>query len=260
MEETKQIAALGQSLTIAGRPGDPYFDHFNLGDHTNDFLLYVAKSFIRPDAVVFDVGANIGVTSAIFSLAAPQGRTFAFEPSPSIYPYLLKTIEANRMGRCLPRQLALGARPGQLQFFDNPTSASASHLVIENTTLGGATTSVKVSTIDDVVANDGVKRLDLVKIDVEGLELDVLAGAKKTLSALEPDVFLEFNSFTLIAFGNQNPRFVLEQLLSIFPYVYRFEAGQAHEIRDARSILAFIHDNLVKRGCIDDLFCRFTKI
>jgi FkbM family methyltransferase len=256
----KNISFAGRSLKIHGIKGDPYFDHLNAGDHTNDFLRKVAQTYVRPEATVFDVGANIGVTTAILGTAASRGRVFSFEPSPSVYPVLLDTIKANNLTHCTPYQLAVGAAPGQLGFFDNPTSASASHLVADTTTLGGTTHTVAVVTIDDFVAEHAVQKIDLIKIDVEGFELDVLAGAVKTLAS-EPSVFLEFNSFTLIAYGNQNPRTVMEKLLTMFPYVYRYEGGREHRIRlDDGTLLAFIHDNLVKRGCVDDLYCSFQAI
>jgi FkbM family methyltransferase len=260
MVNAKQIQVQDTPLTIMGPSNDPYFAHFNLADRTNDFLLHIAKSYLRPDAVILDVGANLGVTSAIFSVSAPRGQIFSFEPSPSIYPYLLKTIAANDIKNCVPFQLALGAQSGQLEFFDNSASASASHLVVKDVTLGGHTHKVEVSTLDQVVKENSISRLDLIKIDVEGLELDVLNGGRRTLESMKPAVFLEFNSFTLIAFGNLNPRFVLEQLLSIFPHVYRYEKGEVYEIRDPGSVLGFIHDNLIKRGCVDDLYCCFERL
>ena len=112
-------------------------------------------------------------------------------------------------------------------------------------------------TLDAFVDEHDLQRIDLIKIDVEGFEPEVLAGARRTLERFHPSVLLEFNSFTLIAYGNHNPRTLLETLLDTFPHVYRFQAGKMIEIRDDASRLAFLHDNLVKHGCVDDLYCSY---
>ncbi len=248
-----------RSLVVHGRRGDPYFDHLDLGDHSNDFLLYVLKHCLRRDATIFDVGANIGVTALMLATAAPDGQLFAFEPGEA-YSHLLATLAANRLGHCQPLQIALGALTGEADFLSSDVSDAFSHLAFADTALGGSNRRVAVKTIDRVVSELGLTRLDFIKIDVEGFELDVLEGAQRTLTELRPQFFLEFNSFTLIAYGNRNPRYVLEQLQHIFPHVYRFDGGTMSEITGDSSIHAFLHDNLTKHGCVDDLFCTFEEI
>jgi len=260
VDARKTVTINGDAFTICGRSSDPYFDHLTLDDHTNDFLLNVSRSLLAKDAVVFDIGANLGLSTVMMATSAPSGKIFSFEPSPSIYPYLEKTVAENFLKHCVTLPIALGEAPGELSFFDNPTSASASHLVVGDRSLGGSNYTVKVSTVDDFVFENNLERLDMMKIDVEGFELDVLKGANKTLALLKPAVFLEFNSFTLIAYGNQNPRHVLENLMTIFAHIYRFENGKMQEIRDEESVLGFIHGNLVRRGCVDDLYCCQRKL
>ncbi len=257
---TKTITVDGQDLVICGRSGDPYFDHLTLDDHTNDFLLYVRRRHVRENAIIFDVGANIGVTTALLGTAIPHGRLYAFEPGAETFPHLLATIEANNLANCYPRQTALGASSGEVGFLSNSHSGSASHLALTGVSLGGANTRVRIQTLDEVVTDLDLTRLDLVKIDVEGFELDVLYGARGTMARFRPQVFLEYNAFTLIAFGNQNPRYVLEELKRIFPHVYRFDGNEPDEITNDSSMLGFIHDNLIKRGCVDDLLCTFEAL
>jgi FkbM family methyltransferase len=249
-----------RDLRICGRPDDPYVRRLAEGDAADRFLFRVAESFLREDAVIFDVGANIGVTSAILATRARRGKVHSFEPSPVAFPLLEATVKANALATCTPHRLGCGAQAGELPFFDNPDSASASHLSSAGRTLGGHNCRIPCTTIDSFVAENRIERLDLVKIDVEGFELDVLAGARRTIAGLRPGVFLEFNSFTLIAFGNENPRHVLEVLLDTFPHVYRLAGGELSEIRSEQSVLDFIHDNLIKPGCVDDLYCRHERI
>ncbi|HEY1425656.1 MAG TPA: FkbM family methyltransferase [Caulobacteraceae bacterium] len=258
-ETSRTLQLAGRAFEICGRPGDPYFENVAL-DGSNDFLAWFCANRLARDAVVFDVGANIGVTAVVFAATVTEGAIWCFEPSPAVYPCLLQTLGRNGLDRCRPLPLALGAAPGRLAFYDNPTSASASHLVAGDQTLGPASDNVDVSTIDRVVQERGLERLDLIKIDVEGFETEVLEGAERTLAALKPTVYLEFNSFTLIAYGNRNPRQFLEELLARFDFVYRFEAGAPRQISGAADVLDFIHDNLVKHGCVDDLLCCFEPL
>jgi FkbM family methyltransferase len=254
---TRTIAVGDRQIQIAGRADDPYFANLKLSDSAHDFLRRYIADGAGPEAVIFDVGANIGLTSVLFAQCA--AAVYAFEPSKDAYPALQQTLRANNIRNCRTFPCALGAAQGRLRFCDDATSASASHLV-DGGSLGSSTYEVDVTTLDAVVAREQLQRLDLIKIDVEGVEGDVLRGAAESLERFRPTVFVEFNSFTLIAYGNVNPRAFLEQLLHTFPHVYRHHADGLSEIRDPGSVLGFIHDNLVLRGCVDDLLCSFCPI
>lgn len=255
----KRFEHEGREIRIAGRQGDSYFDHLDIGDGTNDLLLKVAQGLPK-DAIVVDVGANIGFTTALLSHYIPEGRIISIEPSPSAFPLLQKTLNASRVTNSIPYQVAFGGTPGKADFLDNADSASASHLATGGQTLGESNSRVEVTTLDAFVLAQGLTRIDLIKMDVEGFEVEVLAGARNVLTTLKPNWILEFNSFTLMAYGDQNPRRVLENLLETFPYVYRFEAGRMIEISTRSEQLHFLHENLVKHGCVDDLYCRYTPI
>ncbi len=256
----KLITVNGRTFTIQGRDGDPYFDHLNVEGGANEFLFYTASRFVREGDVVFDVGANIGVTTCALSAAAGSGTVYSFEPGPETYALLTQTIATNGLSNVRAQQLALAATAGTLDFLANPVSGSASHLAPASRALGGSNLQVQVRTLDEFAASNGLNRIDLIKIDVEGFELDVLQGAAAILATRQSKVFLEFNSYTLIAFGNQNPRAVLEFLTGTFPNVYRLIEGQLVAISSDTDRLRFIHDNLIRNGCVDDLLCSFEQL
>lgn len=256
----KQIQVNGHAFTIHGRHGDPYFDHLDIGDKTNDFLLYAADRYVKTDDTVLDIGANIGVTTCVLSLATQRGRVFSFEPEPGTFAILKHTIAVNDLANNIPHQIALGATSGSMAFLANTVSASASHLAPAATSLGGGNIQVAVYELDRFVEREEITRIDFMKIDVEGFELDVLKGGAATVARLRPKVFLEFNSFTLIAYGNRNPRTFLEYLTGTFPFVYRFKGGFPVIVRDEQERLSFLHDNLIIRGCVDDLLCSFESL
>jgi FkbM family methyltransferase len=255
---TRKLQFAGKNLYAVGKSGDPYFDHLSIDDL--DFFIKSYKATLKPDDVVFDVGANLGLTSVVFSKLNNSAKIYSFEPSKNIYRCLEETIKENKADNCFPLQMALSARPGSSSFSDNPTSASASHLSTAGDSLGHASYSVDVSTIDIICLEKKHERLDFIKIDVEGFEIDVLQGGIDSLHRLKPTVFLEFNSFTMIAYRNINPRSLLDKLTWIFPYVYFYSDSNLVALDSDGRMLDFIHRNLVSHGCVDDLLCSFAPI
>ncbi|WP_217574811.1 FkbM family methyltransferase [Mesorhizobium sp. GbtcB19] len=253
---TRTIDYKGRSISICGRESDPHFQ--GVGLDTNDPLAFVLARALPETATVLDVGANIGFTA---SLAAAHGaKVYALEPSPSAHPCLLETIRANGFQKAItPVQKAFGAQVGTISFLDHPGSPSVSHIAADATLDGHGAIQVPVTTLDQFVKENRLK-VDLVKVDVEGFEIDVLAGAVKTIADQKPSMLLEFNSFTMIAFRDLNPRTLLDRLLEIFPFVYRFADGKPTLVRNKEEQKAFLHQNLVLHGCVDDLYCRFSAI
>jgi FkbM family methyltransferase len=253
--DSRNVKFREHSIRLYGDEKDNYFKHINFEkNHTNDFFIHVLDRCVSSRTTAIDVGANIGVTTALLATVVKEGAIYSFEPSPIAFPFLKETIRANRIANAYPQNLALSDRLGTANFFDNPMSASASHLATDGT-LGGNTTAVEMTTLDEFAVRQRIERVDFVKIDVEGFEAEVLDGAKEIIRRDKPGVFIEFNSFTLIAYGNKNPRTVLEKLMATFSHVYFFEGGQVHQIMDSTGLLHFLHENLVRHHCVDDLYC-----
>jgi len=256
----KEFTVNDKTFSVCGSPQDVYFQYLAVDDGLNEVAVRICESWTDREAVVLDVGANIGFTSSMFANEVPSGHVYGFEPSPQVFPRLNETLALNGFTNCSTYQLGMGKEPGALAFYDDPGSASASHIVSGDNAYNVPTTSIEVSTIDAFVKKEGLTRVDMIKIDVEGFELDVLAGAVETLARFRPKVYLEFNSFTLIAYGNLNPRFVIEKLVEIFPHVYTIRNGQFSEIRGPLSILNFLHANLTQHICVNDLYCSFEEL
>jgi hypothetical protein len=128
---------------------------------------------------------------------------------------------------------------------------------MDRATLASAPVRVPVTTLDALVAAQGLARVDLVKVDVEGFEGDVLDGAADTIARHRPAFILEFNAWTLMCNRNANPRTVLEDWLARFPVVHAFRGTAAPERVRPETALAFLHDHLVIRKCADDLVLSF---
>lgn len=138
-----------------------------------------ALNFIpNPAPTIFDIGANVGNWTSSLLQALPQtSRVFMFEPQPSCWASLDRLSDK----RISLEKKALSDTAGTLTFWSNPNSEISS--VYEQAGGGPRSQSLLVdsTTIDDFVSAHGIDVVDFVKIDVEGHELSVIKGAKRSI-------------------------------------------------------------------------------
>lgn len=147
----------------------------------------IFRSLVAPGQTVVDVGANMGFISVMLaSLVGPAGRVFAFEPSPLVYAKLERTIAANGLTQVTPFNLGCGARASRAHLNRVGASSGNSSIVGD----GDASTEVQIVRLDDVAELRAV-RVALLKIDTEGYEPDVLAGAVELVRRDRPIMYLE---------------------------------------------------------------------
>jgi FkbM family methyltransferase len=176
-------------------------------------------------ALTIDVGAHVGYFTVMAALANPAGRVVAIEPFPPTFERLRRNVAANRLGHVECRKAAAGAACGStdLHYLDagDPGLQMAASLEPSHLAAWGPTTmTVPVVRIDDVVAELGLGRVDLIKLDAEGHETSVLAGATETLSRDRPSVICE-----VLAAAREDARPLAGMLA---PLGYRFyELGPA---------------------------------
>ena len=144
----------------------------------------VLRRLIQPGMAVADVGANIGLLTLVMAWATgPGGRVIAFEPEAVPRANLEKMKHLNGLSWVEVRDQAVGEKPGRLTFHVSDIIGHSSLYALPEAE-EARTIEVEVVRLDDVAP---AKRLDVVKIDVEGAELDVLAGMKG-LIAKNPDL------------------------------------------------------------------------
>jgi FkbM family methyltransferase len=135
------------------------------------FLLHL----LRPEDTFVDVGANVGSYTILASKVC-GARSVAFEPDPTAAAYLRRNIELNGLeGLTSVHQMALGAEGGELRFslgLDTMNHADPAE--------GTPVQVVPVQPLDDV---EGLTRPVMIKLDVEGFEDRVLAGARRVLAS-----------------------------------------------------------------------------
>lgn len=153
-----------------------------LGDSNEECVFELVKG---EAPVLFDVGAHTGEYTLLFKRRFPQARVFCFEPSQENFARLGQSTAALSGVDC--RRCALGKEAGEATLYRDQAVSSLASLTkrrlahyaiameIEET--------VAVTTVDRFLREQGIAYIDLMKIDVEGHELDVLEGAAESLGA-----------------------------------------------------------------------------
>jgi FkbM family methyltransferase len=148
--------------------------------------VYLAS--IRAGAVVADIGANIGIWSALLSRAVgPNGRVVAFEPSPDNLTLLRANLARNGCTNVEIVPAAVGRSSGTASF-ETTTAGATHHLAAEGRS---GDISVEVTTLDDFARTNAVG-FDAIKVDIEGFEPDAFAGMTNVLDG-RPLLLTEFS-------------------------------------------------------------------
>lgn len=140
--------------------------------------------FLDTGGCFVDVGANVGYFTLLASrLVGASGSVRAFEPSPQALPSLYRNVRDLKNVKV--QSIALGSKHGQVDFYAR-SSGDTSSLEPE---ADAQVICVEMNTLDDELR--AVHRVDLIKIDVEGFEIDVLRGAREALHRLRCPVYFE---------------------------------------------------------------------
>lgn len=153
--------------------------------------------------IIFDVGANEGDFTVAFLGQLEKLEIHCFEPNPNTYARLSQRLGQDQ--RVHLNQAGVANVAGTLTLYDYDGSEGTGHASFLRETFDdiypAATQEVRCDliTIDEYVEDHNIKKIDLLKIDVEGFEREVLEGAKRTIEAgLIETIQLEFNAHNLI--------------------------------------------------------------
>jgi FkbM family methyltransferase len=166
------------------------------------------RELVEHGSTVVDVGANIGFFSLRFARwVGPAGRVIAIEPEARNIDSLRRRVERAGLSNIVTCvQAAAADRPGQLRLALNPGHPGDHHLA-------GDGEPVTAITLDELVANDP-HPLALIKIDVQGAEAMVLAGARGVLETHRPALFIEIHEPSLARLGS-SPRELIDALIAL---------------------------------------------
>lgn len=191
----------------------------------------LVQQYIRPGMTFVDVGANVGYYTALAaSLVGCGGRVVAFEPSPYAYEKLHAMVVNNKLEQVTAVPTGLSDTAGQGTLYLDAGFHNHSPTMVAHENASATAIETTVVSLDDEAARLGIKRIDLMKIDVEGHEPKVLAGAKRILNEGRIRAILcEFNEHWLCKAGS-SPRH-LENIIRDAGFVDTKYAGSTPENR-----------------------------
>jgi FkbM family methyltransferase len=163
------------------------------GDYPFDVEIRVLRRLVAPGDVFVDVGAHDGIYSILVEDAAGPENVHSFEPIPTTF----ERLRRRRRGASVHRMAlssSVGTAPMRIPTIRGrvtATRASLEQSLRESGEEGWESAMVPVSTLDVMVEDLGLDRLDWLKIDVEGHEMEVLEGASETIRRFHPVLIIE---------------------------------------------------------------------
>jgi FkbM family methyltransferase len=157
-------------------PWQVFCNGFNLGEKNSAEIML---DCVTKNSIVFDIGANVGYYSVLFAKQAPNTKVIAFEPFSKQLNLLKQNIRINKLLNICPYKLIVSDQEKRQKIYysgDKNTGASSLHQITS------IFETVESITLDKFCDQKKVAKIDLIKIDVEGHELNVLRGMSKLLS------------------------------------------------------------------------------
>jgi len=191
-----------------------------------DIEFRALSKLVRKNSVVFDIGAHIGLHSVMFGRwSGTSGVVHAFEPVPQIYNLLRETIALNRMHHVTPHNLGFMNKASNMEmniFEDTNSSWNSFGNPVFNGISAKKRIWVATDTIDNFCKRNNFKKINFMKVDVEGFEKKVFEGAQHMLKNGLIDC-LSFEISQIPLSGNNAKAKEIFDVLSSFGYkAYRF--------------------------------------
>lgn len=200
-----------------------------------DFAFDVAKANPNFDPkLIFDVGANIGQSAIAFAEDFPDAEIYSFEPGASAFAKLSVASQDHKINAF---KLALGSRPGTGFLSNNSGNDKLNQVTQQSQTQSGCEAeATSIETLDGFCKKNDITRIDFLKIDTEGNDLEVLKGAAGMLSSAS----IEFVQ-TEVGVSKQNNRHVPMQEIIEYLDDYNYSVfgfyNQAREWVDSSGVL-----------------------
>ena len=164
-----------------------------------------AHAFLKPGDTFVDVGANWGYFSLLAAcLVGDSGRVIALEPEPGLHQQLLENIHENNFNQVRTLRLAASDTKGEAHFSGNLEQDGNSGLnrLLTGEAARQAQITAPTNTLDAVLESEGIRRIALLKMDIEGAEALAVPGLTKTLTERRIDkLLLEVHPAMIKGFG-----------------------------------------------------------
>jgi len=199
----KVKTSYGKTLIVSGKDGGLGL-MLRSGKDYELLLTELMKKSVKPGDVVVDIGANIGYfTKYLSQLVGNRGKVLAFEPSQFNWKYL--TLNTGKLKNVARYPLAIGETEGEMTFGEDVGNPG------ENGFSKTGKQIVQVKTLESVMHNAKIKKMNWIKIDVEGAEVMVLRGASQAIRSQKSIVVAcECNPEALAKLGYSTQELITE--------------------------------------------------
>ena len=170
-------------------------------DYYEPELLYLEK-VLSPGKVFVDAGANFGIYTLLASrIVGEAGRVISFEPSSRVFPVLRRNITLNGFKNVLAFPIALTDKPGRARLYYHSAVGCDSLGKDASFEPDAHAEEIGTESLDTVLKQTSVGRVDVIKMDVQGAEELALRGANEIVSSMRPIVIFEFFPEGAISLG-----------------------------------------------------------
>jgi FkbM family methyltransferase len=177
------------------------------------------KNFLRPGMVFFDCGSHIGIFSMLASIVVGNtGKVYAFEPTPETYQRLVENTSINGLNNIKAFLFALGEKASKSSIYRLEASNEGMNSLAKEGEKGEKIGVCSIYSLDQIMTEKNLPIPDLVKIDVEGSELNLFKGAKQLITSKNPPTMIvELSRVTMNRFGYE-PEDLVDYILSFNKY------------------------------------------
>lgn len=165
-------------------------------------------NLVKDGTTIIDVGTNIGETLLNFARINKTGLNIGFEPVPDLYARAEYNLKLNDLPNIKLENLALSNEAGKLTFNVTNENNSGGIFLSSDLNQEDSSRTVRAITLDSYVLENNLDNISLLKIDVEGFELNVLEGAVMTLNKFKPALFIELDDSFLRRQGKSGKELV----------------------------------------------------
>ncbi|HMM81112.1 MAG TPA: FkbM family methyltransferase [Pyrinomonadaceae bacterium] len=214
-----------------------HYLYFGFKDRSHEKLM----SLVKAGDTVLDVGTNYGSTILQFAkIIAENGRAYGFEPDPVNFAICVKNLGLNTFHHISVENIGLGREEGELTLVVNTESNRGMNRV-------GVPVDrqewhkVKMCRLDKWVQQNEIDKIDLIKIDVEGFEMEVLAGARELLKTFSPALFIEIDDNNL----RQQGASAKEAVMFLEDYGYSITNSESGNVLSSKDDFSGCHFDIV---------------
>ncbi len=154
----------------------------------------ILYNLIKQNDVIIDVGAHIGEVSMNMAQRTTGGMVYSIEGYPPTYKKLTEHIAINNFKNIIPVLSGVGESKYNAEFSVNARNAGG-NMIAKNS--GNSNAGIEINTLDNILAQFDLEKIDLIKMDIEGYEVNALKGAKEIIATYKPALFVEMSDQTL---------------------------------------------------------------